>query len=87
LIGDRAGLAGYTADQAGALKLDDHLVDRGRRDSKELLEIGLGWRSAVEQRVCVNERQVLALLLGEFAGCAAGHGIDEVIEDPHIGSR
>jgi len=81
--GDRAGAAGDAADQAEPLELDDHLVDRGRRDLEEPLEVGLRWWSTMEQRVRVDECQVLALLLGESAGFAAGHGLREVIQDLH----
>jgi hypothetical protein len=45
------GLTWNAADQAAPLKLDDHLVDRRRRGSEEPLEVGLGWRTSVEQGV------------------------------------
>ena len=38
----------------------------GWRDPEEGLHVGLGWRAAVDQRVRVDEGEVLALLLGEL---------------------
>lgn len=62
---DRAGLAWNAADQAASFELDDHLVDGGWRDAEELLDVGLRRWLPVDQRVHVDEGQVLALLFGE----------------------
>ena len=77
---DRSRLAGRAANQSEAFELNDHLVNAGGRDAEEALELGLGWRLAVEQDVGVDEGQVLALLVGEsVSGRRSGHGIDGLI--------
>jgi hypothetical protein len=53
------------ADQPVAFEGDEHLVNRGWRDEKEALEVGFCRRSPIEQRVGVDEGQVLALGFGE----------------------
>jgi hypothetical protein len=58
-------LAWNPTDQTASLKLDDHVVNGRGRDLKEPLEVRFGRRLPVKQRVCVDEREVLALLLGE----------------------
>jgi hypothetical protein len=45
---DRARLPCNSSDQAAALQLDDHLMNRRRRDPEETLEVSLGWMAAVE---------------------------------------
>ena len=52
-------------------------MDGGGRDFEELLEVSLGRRSSVEQGVCVDEGQILALLFGELR--VSGHGIGGLI--------
>ena len=54
-----------------------HLVNRRRADAKILLHVGFGWRPAMQARVEVDERQILALLRREgFCGAThAGHPI------------
>jgi hypothetical protein len=58
-------LARDSGDQTASLELDNHLVDCWRRDLEEAPEVGLRWRSLVEQRVRVNEGEVLALPFGK----------------------
>ena len=80
---DRAGLTWNTADQTALLELDNHLVNSGGRDLEEPLEVGLGGRSSVQQRVRGDERQVLPLSFGESRGRATGHGSADLIQDFH----
>lgn len=47
------------------MERDNHLMDRGWRNPKIPLHIGLRRRATVDLRVEVDERQVLTLLLGE----------------------
>jgi hypothetical protein len=54
---DRARLTWRSADQAEALQLHDHLMDAGRGDAEEALEVGLGRRLPIEQDVGVDEGQ------------------------------
>jgi hypothetical protein len=56
---DRAGLAGDPDDQTSSFELDDHLVDGGWCDLEELLEIGFGGWSSIQQGVRGDERQIL----------------------------
>jgi hypothetical protein len=63
--GDRPGLSRNPTDQAAPLDRDDHVVDRRRRDLKEPLEVCFGRGLSVQQRVGVDEGQVLALFRGE----------------------
>ena len=62
---DRPGLSGNPADQASPLERDDHVVDGRRRDLKEPLEVRFGRGLSMQQRVGVDEGQVLALFRGE----------------------
>ena len=62
---DAAGDTGLTADEAGALERDDHLVDRGWADAGVALHVGLGGRSSEHARISIDEGQVVTLLLGE----------------------
>ena len=62
---DRPGLSRDSTDQAPALERDNHVVDRRRRDLKEPLEVRFGRGLSVQQRVGVDEGQVLALFRGE----------------------
>jgi hypothetical protein len=57
-----AGDAGLALDQSGAFEGKNHLMDRGRRDAKEALEIGFGRGPAVELRISLDEGQILTLL-------------------------
>jgi hypothetical protein len=75
---DRAGLAGDPDDQTSSFELDDHLVDGGWCDLKELLEIGFGGWSPIQQGVHGDERQILPLLLGEAWRRATGHGFADL---------
>ena len=62
---DAAGDTWLTTDEAGALKGDDHLVDRGWADAEVALHVGLGGRPSEHARIGVDEGQVVTLLLGE----------------------
>ena len=62
---DRPGLSRNPTDQAPPLERDDHVVDGRRRDLKEPLEVRFGRGLSVQQRVGVDEGQVLALFRGE----------------------
>jgi Winged helix-turn helix len=74
---DAAGGPGLPSDEPCSFERQHHLVNRRRSDAKILLHVGFGWRPAVQARVEVNERQVLALL-GREGFCGAtqtGHPI------------
>lgn len=77
---DRPRLARGSADETKALKLEDHLVNTGRGDTEEALEIGLGRWLAVEEDIGVNKGQVLALFVREWRSGLGGHGSYEVIQ-------
>ena len=49
-----------------ALKLQNHLMDRGRCHLEEGLHVGFSRRLPVQRRVGVDESEVLALLVGIF---------------------
>ena len=61
-----------TSDEAVPFEGDDHLVDRRRADAKILLHVDFGRRAAVQARIEVDKRQVLALL-GRESFCRATH--------------
>lgn len=50
------------------LQLDDHLMNRGGRDLKVSLHVGLSRRAPVDLVVVVNEGEELALPWREVAG-------------------
>jgi hypothetical protein len=52
-------------DQAAPLERNDHVVDGRGRDLKEPLEVRFGRGLSVQQRVGVDEGQVLALFRGD----------------------
>lgn len=58
-------LAWGSFDQAVAFQDFDHIVNRGRRDSKVALQIGFRRSLAVDFGVVVDECQVLALFFRE----------------------
>ena len=67
---DASGDTRLTANEAGAFKGENHLVNRGWADAEIALHVGFG-RSAPEHvRVGVDEGQILALLFGESFGAA-----------------
>ena len=74
---DAAGYPRLPSDEPCSVERQHHLVNRRRGDAKILLHVGFGWRPAVQARVEVNKRQILALLWGEdFCGSThAGHPI------------
>jgi hypothetical protein len=45
-----------------ALEREHHLVNRRWADAKIFLHVGFGWRPAVQTRVKVDKREILALL-------------------------
>ncbi|MCC2653299.1 MAG: hypothetical protein K0Q60_3465 [Microvirga sp.] len=56
---------GLTADQAGALQGQDHLVHGRRRDLEMTLHVGLGRGATMNAGVGIDEGQVLALPVSE----------------------
>jgi hypothetical protein len=64
---DAAGGTGGALDEAGAFEGKDHLMDGGRGDAEEALQVGLGGWSGMDAGIGVDERQVLPLL-GREAG-------------------
>jgi hypothetical protein len=50
------------SDEPGSFERQHHLVNRRRADAKILLHVGFSRRPAVQARVEVNKRQILALL-------------------------
>ena len=62
---DAAGLTGVPLDEAAVVQGHDHPMNGGRRDAEEVQEVALSRRSAMQSRVGVDERQVLALERGE----------------------
>src|SRR6185436_13299417 len=47
--------------QPTALQLENHAVHAGWSDAEEALQVGLGGRTAVDQRISVDESEILAL--------------------------
>jgi hypothetical protein len=45
---------------------NDHILGGWRSDSEETLDIGYGWWAFIDLGVCVDESEVLTLLVGEF---------------------
>jgi transposase len=68
---DASSGARLSPDEPCAFERKHHLVDRRRADSEILLHVGFGRRPAVQARVCVDKRQILALL--GRGGCRATH--------------
>ena len=60
------------SDEACPFERQHHLVNRRRADAEILLHVGFGRRPAVQARVGVDERQILALL-GREGFCRATH--------------
>jgi transposase len=69
---DAAGDRRLPSDEACAFERQHHLVNRRRADAKVLLHVGFRRRSAVQARVEVDIRQILALL-GREGFCRATH--------------
>ena len=69
---DAAGDPWLPSDEAGSFERQHHLVNRRRADAKILLHVGFGRRPAVQARVEVDKRQILALL-GREGFCRATH--------------
>jgi len=69
---DPAGDPWLPPDEACSFKRQHHLVNGRRADAKILLHVGLGRWPAVQARVEVDKRQILALLGGE-GFCRATH--------------
>src|SRR4051812_26666189 len=72
---DAARDAWLAADVAEALQREDHLVHGRRAELEMALHVGLGWGTAVDTGIGVDEGQVLPLPLGE-AFCGHRHTID-----------
>lgn len=68
---DASGDAGFAADQSGPIEVEDHLMDRGRADTKVTLDVGFGGGPSEDTRINADEGQVLALLFGEALRDAA----------------
>ena len=62
---DASSGAGHSADEALAFESKHHLMNGRGSDREEALHVGLGGRSSHDERISVNESQVLALLFGE----------------------
>jgi len=62
---DGSGAPWHSADEASAFESKHHLMDGRGSDREEALHVGLGGRSSHDERISVNESQVLALLFGE----------------------
>ena len=52
-------------DQSLTLEGQDHLMDGRRGDGEEALHVGFGGRASHHQSICMNEGQILTLLVGE----------------------
>ena len=63
---DTASAAWFAADEAFALEGEHHLMDGGRSDGEEALDVGFGGRPSEGERIGMNKGQVLTLLVGEF---------------------
>lgn len=57
-----AGDARLASDAAFAFQSYQHLIDRGRGDTKEALQVGMRRRSAKHHCVGMDEGQILTLL-------------------------
>jgi transposase len=74
---DAASGPWLSSDEPCSFQRQYHLVNGRRADAKVFLHVGFGWRPAVQARVEVNKRQILALL-GREGFCGAtqtGHPI------------
>jgi len=69
---DAAGGSRLPSDEAFSFEGQYHLMDGRRPDAKILLHVGFGRRAAVQARIEVDKRQVLALL-GRESFCRATH--------------
>jgi hypothetical protein len=58
----RAAPGRLTVNQSGTFEGQHHVVNRGRSDPEEALEVGIGRRSAEDECIGVDESSVLALL-------------------------
>ena len=57
--------AGFAGDPSLAIEGKHHLMDGGRGDSEEALHVGFGGWAAHDERIGMDEGQILALLVGE----------------------
>ena len=69
---DAARDAGFAGDPSLAFEGKHHLMDGGRGDGEESLHVGFGGWATDDERIGVDEGQILALLVGE--GCFRDHG-------------
>jgi hypothetical protein len=72
---DASGDAWFSADQSGAMEIDDHLMDGRWAGSKMALYVGFGWRLSEHRRIDVDESQVGALLFDEALRSAATRAV------------
>jgi hypothetical protein len=74
---DAAGGPGLSSDEPCPFHRQHHLVNWGRAHAEVFLHVGFGRWPAVQARVEVNKRQILALLGREGFGVTthAGHPI------------
>jgi hypothetical protein len=73
---DASSAARFAANETKALEGEHHLVYGRRGDRKEALHIGLGGRPSNDERVGMDEGQVLALLARESLACGAHASVD-----------
>jgi hypothetical protein len=57
--------ARLSSNQSAALQGEHHLMDRRRRDAEAALHVGFGRRSTQHERVGMDEREILPLLVRE----------------------
>jgi hypothetical protein len=72
---DASGDAGFSADQSGAMEIDNHLMDGGRGGLEVTLDVGFGGGLPEHARIDVDEGQVLALLVGEASWGGAASAV------------
>ena len=67
---DASGDAVLSSDEAEAFEREDHLMDRWGSNAEVALHVGFGGCAFVDAAVGINDRQILALCLGEARACA-----------------
>lgn len=76
----RPGLTMSAAYETESFKLNDHIVDTRCRSTEEALEVCFGGWLAIEERIRVDEGQVLALFVRKVVNGLGRHGGDELIQ-------
>ena len=69
---DASGDAWLSAEEAGALEAENHLMDGRRGDAEVALHIGFGRSSSEHTGIDVDEGQVVALFFGEALRMSGG---------------